>query len=476
VTAATHETEPDAAEGHEGTHRVLALARAHWLFLVLLVTGTTMRALVQYTYWPAEFNADSHTYFRAAMTHKLDTIRPSGYGLTISLVPWWERLWTITALQHLLGLLLATAMYLFLLRWRVPRWGAALACAAVLLDPMQVVMEQFVLSDFLAEVGILAACLLLLWRRPGYGVWACLGTGALLGASSSVRSVASPLILLVAVAVLVGARQRARSLLALVVGFALLLGPYVVEYDRQHGELATSGYTPYFLYARTAMYADCRSLELPAYERSLCPYDQVASEVTTNSAVWNVGSPSRSLVPPPGKTQQEVLSDFNRRVLRQQPGRYLRVVLRDTLRGFAPTRAIGHDNVFDRQWQPDRTLHANVATTEARQLVAGGLRPRLHRATLSLTAAYGHLYVPGPVFLLALLVALAVAAGAVRSRRSRERRLAAGLLALVALAAVVIPAATASFSWRYQLTQLCLLPLAAAIALTRERAPEEDAA
>ena len=45
-------------------------------------------------------------------------------------------------MQHLLGLAMAAAIYLLLLRLRVWPWLAALATAPLLLDSMQLALEQ----------------------------------------------------------------------------------------------------------------------------------------------------------------------------------------------------------------------------------------------------------------------------------------------------------------------------------------------
>jgi hypothetical protein len=63
---------------------------------------------------------------------------------------------------------MAAAVYLLLLRLGVWPWLAALATAPLLLDSMQLSLEQYVMSDVLFQALLLAACLLLLWRRrPG---------------------------------------------------------------------------------------------------------------------------------------------------------------------------------------------------------------------------------------------------------------------------------------------------------------------
>ena len=59
-------------------------------------------------------------------------------------------------IQHLLGLGMAVAIYLLLLRRGVPRWLAALATAPVLLDAYQLQIEQNVMPDVMFEALIMA--------------------------------------------------------------------------------------------------------------------------------------------------------------------------------------------------------------------------------------------------------------------------------------------------------------------------------
>ena len=73
----------------------------------------------------------------------------------------------VAAVQHLLGLGMAVALYVLLLRRGSPRWLAALATAPVLLDAYQLQMEQTVMPDVLFEAPLVAGLAALLWRpRP----------------------------------------------------------------------------------------------------------------------------------------------------------------------------------------------------------------------------------------------------------------------------------------------------------------------
>ena len=438
--------------------------RRNWLFVVLFALGAALRVVTAMTLSPALWNSDSHLYLRTAFSGWLDTLRPSGYGLAMRLVPDWTALWTVTALQHCVGLGLAVAIYVCLLRWRVPRWGAALAAAPVLLDPLQISLEHYILADAMTEFLVVAACLVLIWR-PRFGLVAAGVAGALLGIAATTRSVATALVVVALGATLLSAARRWVASLVLVLAFLVPFGVYATAYHNQYGSYSTTSSGPLFLYGRVGLYVDCVHLKLPADERVLCPTLPV-DQRTMNSLLWAKGVPSRNLVPPPGQTRNQVLSDFDKRAIEQQPLAYLRAVTVDTVRGFYPTRHIWHDNVFDRQWRIS-TLDVDTKSPEAQRLIADGVHPRIDRRLDRYTTWYStHVYTPGIVLGLCLVAGLLAAAGLRRARPRRGERVAAGFLCVMALATMVIPAATASFSWRYQIEALALLPIAAAIGLT----------
>src|SRR5450432_349027 len=72
----------------------------------------------------------------------------------------------IAALQHLAGLAVAVMMYAVLRRAGVRSWIATLACATVLFDPAQFLLEQLIMADLLALTLMIAAFAVLLLRDP----------------------------------------------------------------------------------------------------------------------------------------------------------------------------------------------------------------------------------------------------------------------------------------------------------------------
>ena len=110
--------------------QVPALARQHWLFTVLLTAGLVLRILTQIAYRTALLYIDSTKYLLNAYPGD----DPPGYQLALKPVLALGSLNLVAVIQHLLGLGMAIAIYMLLLRRGVPRWLAALATAPVLLD------------------------------------------------------------------------------------------------------------------------------------------------------------------------------------------------------------------------------------------------------------------------------------------------------------------------------------------------------
>lgn len=442
------------------------LLRRHAGLILLLIVAAAIRVVVQATYWPAEFNADSHDYMQHAFTGLLhptfDVIRPSGYSLFMAAVPGWKHLWTITVVQHLLGLLAGAAVYATALRWRVPRWGALLAAAVVLLDPLELALEQFILADTMAAFLVLGACVALAWA-PKVSIPRAAAAGAFIATGALFRTAAAPLLAVGLAAVLVAGRQRLRATAVFLAVSGAILGSYVVAYHSQHGSYSTTSWGSRFLYGRIGLYVDCDRLKLPADETQVCPYGVPTSERTTNLFLWQTDAYLHRLVPPPGKTKDQVLADFDRRALLQQPIAYIKAVASDTLRAFQPTRARSADNRFDRQWHLTRRHQVNLQTAEAKRLLADGMTIRTWTTGTRWLTAYDRLYTPGPLLAVLLLAALA---SLLRPRRAAARpRLPVALTAATAVILTIVPAASASFSWRYMVAQLTLIPLAGAVGL-----------
>lgn len=438
----------------------------HVPFVALLVLGAAIRGEVMSAYRPALMLTDSFGYLDRGLHLVLHPVRPVGYSAFL-----WPILHVVDSraavagVQHVLGLALAVACYAFLVRRGLPWWGACLAVLPVLFDPLQLVLEHYVLSDVLFEVLVVGACLVVLWRqRPG--MTEMVVSGLLVAAAALTRGAGSFLFVVLVVALLCLRVGRLR-LLAFVLATVVPVAGYMVAFHAEYGEYATSSFGPRFLYARLATVAPCKHVVVPAYERPLCPSRPVGERPGNDYFMWHGKVAAQYTVqPPPGMTQLQVVEDWDKRVLRAEPLPYTRAVLADSVRGFAPTRTYQVRGFPARRW----LFHDhNWALDEF--VRRGILAPRVlqgqssDRAAAGFLTGYGHrVWTPGPLLALLLGVAAAAAFGLRRARFSGDR-VAAGLLAGTCATVMVTAAAFSGFSWRYQLPQLPLLPMAGALGL-----------
>jgi hypothetical protein len=222
-----------------------------------------------------------------------------------------------------------------------------------------------------------------------------------------------------------------------------------------------------FLYGRVADFASCQGLNLPAYERPLCPAQPPALR-NADFYTWNPRSPQWTFHPPAGMSRDAVVRDFSLRILRHQPGAYAEAVARDFIYGFSPTRGAGPERYspayvqFQTYVRPDRQAYASIATL-------GYPAPELQPGLAAFLTGYGRwFYLPGPVFAAGLVLALGGLAVARARRRNAQNRAtlqdkAALLFTASAVLVLIPPAAFATFDWRYQLPQLSLIPVAAVL-------------
>ncbi|MBV9794903.1 MAG: phospholipid carrier-dependent glycosyltransferase [Actinobacteria bacterium] len=472
------------ARGHAAT--VGRGLRRHWLIAALLVLAAALRAVVLAAYRPALIFPDSDRYLRyaarfAAGHWSPDTIRPSGYSIMIIPAAGLHSLILVPVVQHLLGLAAGAAIYALLVHFGSRRWLAALAAVPVLFDPLELDLEQYVLSDVAAALLVFAGLAVLVWRGSRLGRVAAAGAGLLLGAAVVTRvadlALIVPALLYLALAVRPGRRLASRA--ALVAGCFLLpvLG-YAGWYASAHGSFGLTGYNGTFLYGRVVDFADCQGLSLPADERPLCPREPPGQR-NYDAYMWSVYSPAWTFKPPAGQTRQSVLLNFSTRVLEHQPQDYFKAVGADLAYGFSPVRGNGPERypVTYLKFQTQLMPYAEVQP-DVRQY--GHTSPAVQPQLARFLSGYGrYCYVPGPVLAFCLLIALAGLTP--MARRSRGRGLRTANLAFTgsAVTALVAAAAFAPFDWRYQLPQLTLIPVAAGLAvtaLTARRSPSPDPA
>lgn len=458
----------------------LAALAAHWLFALLLLLGALVRLAAQLAYRPALIYYDSLSYFRDAEKFVPPAVRPLGYPAFLKALPAGGELAVIPAAQHLIGLGLALLLYVLLVRRGVPRWGAALATAPVLLDAYQVHVEQMILSEALFEAQVAGAIALLLWhRRPP--AWACALAGVLLAFAAVTRGSGSLLVVPALLAVLV-LRARPVAVAALLAAFVVPVAAYATWFHSVNGYYATAGYGGRFLYARVAPFVDCSKFAVPKDERVLCPKQPLGHRLTIEEYMWGKSGAKRSpvfSVPGPARHRVQVAGDFAKRAIRAQPLTYAKVVLMGSLRGFEPVRTRHKGELPIRRWQFQRTypLYRPQLTLELIR-AHGDKRPETDRGLARSLASYsGWGVVPGPVLALAAILALLGGLGIGRARRSGLRTASLLFLAFGAVL-LVTSVATNQFTWRYWIPELVLLPPAGALGLTAllRREPSEATA
>lgn len=440
----------------------------HWVFVAILVLAAALRAVVLWAYRPALIFPDSARYLEFAQRFagghwSPDTIRPSGYSILLIPAVAGHVLALIPVAQHLLGLAEGAMIYALLVRLGRRRWLAVLAAIPVLFDPLQLDLEQYVLSDVVAAFFVVTALVVLAWNGQRAGRAAAAACGLLLGAAAVTR--VADLVMIVPAALYLAVTVRPwRGLAArgavLAGCFLLPVAGYLGWYQGTHGQLGLTGYNGTFLYGRVVQFADCAGMRLPSYERVLCPA-QPPAQRNPDFYTWNPRSPQWEFQPPPGRSRQSVVLDFSLGVLAHQPLAYLGAVGADIGYGFSPVRGDGpeHYPVAYLQFHPYFPPYAEDSALRT----YGHSGPAVQPGLTGFLTGYGRFcYVPGPVLAAGLLLGAAGLIGTRRSRRSGLRP--AGLLFTTgAIAALLAAAALAPFDWRYQLPQLTLIPLAAAL-------------
>jgi len=454
--------------GAEQRQRLRVGARRHWIFLAVLGVALALRVVTQIAYRPALLYIDSYRYL--GNLHNLDPAQnsqPIGYiALLLRPVLSVGNLAVVAGVQHILGLGMGVAIYALLIRLGVRRWTAVLAAVPVLLDAYQLQIEQNIMSETLFEALILAAVVLLLWTRPP--PLAALGIGGVLfGLAATVRSVGAILVVPAVVFALVAGRggwQRLIRAATIGLAFMLVIATYSGYSWIKGGEVTLSRGDAYLIYGRAATFVDCRGLDLPNYERVLCPPEPLGHRLGSDAYAHHSPYPMQ-VVLPPGKSRDEVLRDFGRRVILHQPLDYAKAVATDFVKLFAFRRTTFPRDVPLERWQFQSSYPTlGLDVTSATQTYGGG-KPRAVEPLAVFLRDYQLSvgYLPGPVYALAFIAGLLAAAGVGRARRSGLR--AACLLPALCGLGVLLAADLFLFSWRYQLPALTLAPLAGALGL-----------
>ena len=454
---------------------MISKLRPHWLAGILLAAGLALRLLVQFSYRPALFYIDTVRYLYNSGGND-----PVGYRLPLKAILFVSNFDVVVAVQHLLGLGMAVAIYAVLLRLGSPRWLAALAMAPVLLDAYQLQMEQMVLPDVWFEALIVAGLAVLLWKAEVPAFRYVIAGGLILGTSASFRQVGEIFLLpglLYLVVACRGWRVTLTRAAAFTGAFALPILVYLTgsQILVGHFYLSHSGVTT--TYGRMAWSADCATLRLPAVERGLCP----TPAQRAHGPDWLEHSPASPIRPyysgPLSARASNLVASFNSAVLHQQPGRVLASYASDVKKLFSVSKITFPGDTPVSRWQfqtryPYLSPHATPAQVLPATAHYGGGRPAVWRPGASFLRAYqlGGGYTPGPLLAFCALAGLAGSVIAVIARFRRDGAYSSPLvlgcfLFFLSGAAVLLMSDVFEFSWRYQLPALVTLPPAAAAGL-----------
>ncbi len=196
----------------------------------MLILGTVVRGAVLVAFGQAVATGGSQQYLDAATSGSASAGGNLGYALWIvdpvsSII---GALQPVVALQHVLGLATALAVYALLYRWGVWRWLSAVATVPILLGPAMVTGEQLLLPDATVVALVVGAAVALGWTS-GPKLFA-LGLGALFaGVAATLQPLGIALLVVTVGFGLIARRSwsaRSTGALVMAIVFAMPLAAY----------------------------------------------------------------------------------------------------------------------------------------------------------------------------------------------------------------------------------------------------------
>jgi hypothetical protein len=270
-----------------------------------------------------------------------------------------------------------------------------------------------------------------------------------------------------------GWRQVGRRVVAITVGFALVMVSYLGYFRAVVGGWSLVGSIGNVLYGRAATVVDCEQFPLGSSERALCPPQSPDQRLGVEYYTWNPDAPPQSVVLPPGEAVNTVQRSIWWHVVLHQPLDLASGILTDFVKGFRPVRVDAHNDVpVDRwQFQVDYPYFAVPAEVEALARQFGDAPPAVNRPIARALRSYQLTvgYTSGTLLGLMMVTGIVASLGVGPARYSGIRG--ATLLVSGLGITVLLTAAITMFSWRYQLPGLVLLPMAGALGITAFTGP-----
>ncbi|MBK1785411.1 glycosyltransferase family 2 protein [Prauserella cavernicola] len=454
--------------------------RRHWLLLILLAAGVTLRVLTWLAYQPALLYIDTFRYLSNLDQLRPTDLNPLGYTVVLKGLLGLGGFGFVAAVQHLVGLLIALAVYRLVLRYTTRTWLAALATAPLLLDAYQLQIEENIMSEVWFQALLMGALWALLakgapnWRRAALA-------GVLIAAAVLTRTIGITLVVPFALyLIMAGGAWRTRAGwkrigirgLAGLLGVVIPLVAYSGYFASQAGRWGLTGAQSNVLYGRTAAIADCS--QLPSGDAGLlifCPPEPMDDRLGIDYYThFRYGNPDWPFVPlPDGRTKEQLANEFAWTVIGNQPFTFAGAILEDFAKNFSPLKITFPNDVPVERWQfqtvyPFHDIGAeSVQVYNGTTLARDGVLPGVDLELASFLRNYqlhgGYTW--GPLLAIASLAGLLGALGVGRARRSGLRS--AAFLATGSGLILLLGSAAFEFSWRYQLPALLLLPLGGAL-------------
>jgi hypothetical protein len=297
---------------------VVLPVKRHRVFLVALMLALALRGLAMLGYRPALwFWADSFAYLTSAAQPVPGEFRPLGYSLFLAVLAPGPGLELVTAVQHLLGLALAVAVYALLRRRGLPGWGATLVAAPLLYDEFLILLEHMIMADALFVVLITCGILALLRRRI---TSAAAATGGTLLALATLTRTIGLVVLLLAAGHLLLRRCGWRAWRNFALAGAVPLLAYATWMAATSGTFGLTRADGLFLWGRTATFADCAVIRPEPELAPLCPRTPVASRPAPPFWLWAPWSPIHAVR---GEERNALAGRFAWAAIRAQPVDYL---------------------------------------------------------------------------------------------------------------------------------------------------------
>jgi hypothetical protein len=439
----------------------------HRLITVAVGLAALIRLAAVLGYRPVLwFSGDSFAYVQNTDPLQTNPTRPSGYSVILWLLRPFHSLALVSVLQHVAGLVTAVLIYLLLRRRGCSATFATAGACPVLFDGYQIAIEHFVLSEVWFTLALVAAVVVALWSpvsdltvRQGCVI------GALLGAACVLRTVGVPIaVVVVAWLVLQRVRWRVAGVVAGLV-VAAMVG-YMSWFDAEHGNFRTSYATGPFLWARTAVFADCARIRPPVTEQWLCPSRH---RPRVDDSLYKENSPlqNRPGYPKWSPQTDHITGDFAKRAIRAQPMDYLRASLASVSEAFGgphgsfPTGGSRKPYRFPKPHAKVKTFAQQQITRYGNAYEHGSAFTRAVPPFSGMLRAYQRwIYLRRPFLALLCLIC------AWGTWRDRRRRGGPALLLLgTALALVVVPAFTAETDPRYLIPAFPLVAVGTVLAL-----------